>query len=158
MTYTEILSDCPRISTRLSPLLLARWSGISSGYNCNAISWPDSDTIEAKFSFLNMGSTAWHIGLTKGVEDWWIQYGHTFFCLSMGPEGNQAQVHRPFIGLLHQSWMIYTDDCEAISDMMEPQGNRTALGKSGPAPLCPPQVLMTRAGLEPGPSRCEADN
>jgi hypothetical protein len=48
-------------------------------------------------------------------------------------ELNQVHLLWPFIGLLHQPWMIDGDDCGAISGMNEWQGKRKCSEETGPS-------------------------
>jgi hypothetical protein len=49
--------------------------------------------------------------------------------------------------------MIGEDDCEESGGMKIGRGNRSTRRKPAPAPLCPPQIPLTRPGFEPGPPR-----
>jgi hypothetical protein len=63
---------------------------------------------------------------------------------------------RPFIGLLHQSWMLEGDDCGAISGMNDGQGKPKYPVETYAIPLCPPQMSHDFTSLEPGPPRWKA--
>jgi hypothetical protein len=56
-----------------------------------------------------------------------------------GMESNPLQL-RQFIDLLYQLWMIYNDDCGAVSGMNDWQGKLRYWRKPAPVPLCPPQT------------------
>jgi hypothetical protein len=51
-------------------------------------------------------------------------------------------------------------DCDdgEFGGMKIGRGNRSTRRKPAPAPLCPPQILLARPGLEPGPPRWEASD
>jgi hypothetical protein len=56
-------------------------------------------------------------------------------------------VRRPLFCLLHQPRMTNNGDCGAIGGMRTGRGNRSTRRKSGPVPICPPQIKhdLTRA-------------
>jgi hypothetical protein len=47
---------------------------------------------------------------------------------------------QPIVGLLYQPWIIDGGDCETISGMNEWLGKQKYWDKTGPVPLCPPQI------------------
>jgi hypothetical protein len=53
-------------------------------------------------------------------------------------------------GLLYQP-QIGEGDCEAIGGMKIGRGNRSTRRTPAPAPLCPPQIHLTKHRIEPGP-------
>jgi hypothetical protein len=51
-------------------------------------------------------------------------------------------------------------DCDdgEFGGMKIGKGNRSTQRKPAPSPLCPPQIPLTRHGLEPGPPQWEASD
>jgi hypothetical protein len=50
------------------------------------------------------------------------------------------------------------DDDGKFGGMEIGRGNRSTRIKTTPAPLCPPQIPLTRPGFEPGPPRWEVSD
>jgi hypothetical protein len=89
--------------------------------------------------------------LLTGVPKKILCYYYYFIILSgarLSPVGTAANT-----GLLYQLQMIDDGDCGAIGGMKIGTGNRSTRRKPAPGPLCPPQINMTRPGLDPGTPR-----
>jgi hypothetical protein len=62
-----------------------------------------------------------------------------FFIYGAGVEPSPLLL-RPFVGILHQPWMIDGDDCGVISGVNQWQGNPKYSEDTCPMPRCPPQT------------------
>jgi hypothetical protein len=67
------------------------------------------------------------------------------------------------LGTSATEWPIVTapgdcDDDGEFGGMKIGRGNRSTQRNPAAAPLCPPQIPLARAGLEPGPPRWEASD
>jgi hypothetical protein len=71
----------------------------------------------------------------------------------LNPRGTAATA-----GLFHQPQMTHDGDCAAIGEIKFGRGNRNTRRKPAPAPLSPPQMTLTRPGLEPRPLRWETSD